>query len=85
MSDESKKRELKRTWKADERQKLLSSIPLGLRDLRDLFDHLDRGGIECDHTLRETIEFLQLRGIEVVPVVEWLLSRFMSSRTKCLS
>jgi hypothetical protein len=72
MSDDHQKRELKRKWKADERQKLLSSIPLGIKDLRDLFDHLDRGGIECDHTLRETIEFLQVRGIEVAPVAEWL-------------
>jgi len=62
---------LKRTWKPDE-AKSCSSIPLGLKDLRDLFDHLDRGGIECDHTLQETIEFLQFRGIEVVPIVEWL-------------
>jgi hypothetical protein len=72
MSDDQRRRDLKRAWKEQERQKLISSIPLPHTDLRDLFDHLDRGGFECDHSLRETIQFLQRRKIEVAQVVEWL-------------
>ncbi len=73
MSDEARKAELKKAWKEQERQKLIASIPMPHRDLRDLFDHLDREGApKCDHTLRETTEFLQKRGLEVDHVVAWL-------------
>jgi hypothetical protein len=72
MSEDERKAELKKAWKEDERQKLIASIPISQKDLRDLFDHLDRGGVECDHTLRETAEFLQKRGLDVERVVGWL-------------
>jgi len=72
MTNDTRKAELKKAWKEQERQKLIASIPISHKDLRDLFDHLDRGGVECDHTLRETTEFLQKRGLDVDRVVAWL-------------
>ena len=56
-----------------EQQKLVASIPMPHQDLHALFDHLDREGApQCDHTLRETIEFLQKRGLDVQRIVPWL-------------
>ncbi|MGQ0637086.1 MAG: DUF2695 domain-containing protein [Planctomycetaceae bacterium] len=73
MSKDPRKEALKKAWKEQEHQKLVASIPLPHEDLRDLFDHLGREGApECDHTLRETIEFLQNRGLDVERVVPWL-------------
>ena len=72
MSDNARKVELKNAWKEQERQKLIASIPISINDLRDLFDHLDRGNFKCDHTLRETTSFLQKRGIDVESVIPWL-------------
>jgi hypothetical protein len=41
--------------------------------LHDLFDWLDREDAPaCDHTLRETVEFLRQRGLDVERVVSWL-------------
>ena len=73
MSKDPRKEELKKTWKQREQQKLVASIPMPHQDLRDLFDHLDReGASECDHTHRETIEFLQKRGLDVERIIPWL-------------
>jgi hypothetical protein len=73
MSKDPRKEELKKAWKQQEQQKLVASIPMPHQDLRDLFDHLDREGApQCDHTLRETIEFLKKRGLDVERIVPWL-------------
>ena len=73
MSKDPRKDELKKTWREQERQKLLASIPMPHQNLRDLFDHLDGdGAAECDHTLRVTTEFLQKRGLDVERIVPWL-------------
>jgi hypothetical protein len=72
VSKNPHKAALKKAWQEQERQKLIASIPIPHKDLRDLFDHLDRGGVECDHTLRETTEFLRARGLDVERVVAWL-------------
>jgi len=72
MSDEQRKKDLKLAWKAEERRKLVSSIPMPHTELRDLFDYLDRNSGNCDHTLRGTISFLEGRHLDTAPVVEWL-------------
>jgi hypothetical protein len=73
MSNDARKDELKKAWKQQERQKLIDSIPMPQQDLRDLFDYLDREGAPpCDHTFRETVGFLQKRGLDVERVVAWL-------------
>jgi Protein of unknown function (DUF2695) len=72
VSKNPRKEALKRAFKQREREKLIASIPISHEDLRDLFNHLDRGGIECDHTLRETIAFLEARHLDVERVTAWL-------------
>ena len=78
MSNDARKHALKKAWKEQEHQKLVASIPMSHQHLRDLFDHLDREGApQCDHTLRETIEFSRsadstlralFRGFESMPM-----------------
>ena len=73
MSEDPQKEELKKSWKLQERQKLVASIPMPHADLRALFDFLDRKDApQCDHTLRETIEFLQQRALDVERIILWL-------------
>jgi hypothetical protein len=73
MIDDARKAELKKAWKQQERQKLVDSIPMPQQDLRDLLDYLGRENPPpCDHTLRETVGFLQKRGLDVNRVVAWL-------------
>ena len=73
MSRDPHKEALRRAWKEQEQQKLIASIPMPQGDLSDLFDHLDRDGAPgCDNTLKETIEFLQERGLDVDRVLRWL-------------
>jgi len=73
MNKDPRKEALKKAWKEQERQKLIASMPIPQQDLRDLFNHLDRAGASrCDHTLRETIEFLQKRGLDIERIVPWL-------------
>jgi hypothetical protein len=76
MSNDPRKDELKKAWKEQERQKLIASIPMPQQDLRDLLDYLDRENPPpCDHTLRETIEFLKKRGLDAERIVPWLRER----------
>ena len=73
MSKDPRKKELKKAWKQREQQKLVDSIPMPHADLRALFDFLDREDApRCDHTLRETIQFLQQRGLDAEHIVPWL-------------
>ena len=65
MSKDPRKEELKRAFKQRERQTLIDSIPISHHDLRDLFNPPDWGGLECDHTFRETIAFLEARDLDV--------------------
>jgi hypothetical protein len=48
---------------------------MSLADLRDLFALLERENPPpCDHTLRETIAFLQERNLDVEKIVPWFQS-----------
>ena len=73
MSKDPQKEALKKAWKEQAKQKLIASIPMTHQDLRDLFAHLDRDDAPtCDHTLKETLGFLQKRGLDEDRVVPWL-------------
>lgn len=72
MSD-PRKDALKKAWREQENQKLFASIPMAQTDLRELFDHLDRPDAPpCDHTLRDTLQFLERKKLDVQKVVPWL-------------
>lgn len=71
--DADRKKDLKAAWKQAEQQKLIDSIPIPQKDLRDLFDFLDRENAPaCDHTLKETREFLTSRGHDPEKIIPWL-------------
>jgi hypothetical protein len=73
MSKDPRKAAMKKAWREQENQKLLASIPMSHADLRELFDHLDRGDAPpCDHTLRDTVQFLERKKLDVQRVVTWL-------------
>jgi hypothetical protein len=73
MSKDPRKDALKKAWREQEQKKLADSIPIPHADLKELFDYLDRENPPpCDHTLRETIEFLQKKKLSVERVVPWL-------------
>ena len=73
MSQDPRKDALKKAWREQKNQKLLASLPMTQVDLRELFDHLDRAGAPpCDHTLRDTVQFLERKKIDVQRVVPWL-------------
>jgi len=73
MNESDHKRDLKKAWKEQERQRLLASVPIPLTELHKLFDHLDRKDAPaCDHTLRDTLTFLRSRGLEEPAIVAWL-------------
>ena len=73
MAKDARKEEMKRAWKEQQRQKLLDSIPMPKQVLRGLLDYLERANApKCDHSLKETSEFLQARGLDVEEVIPWL-------------
>lgn len=73
MSKDLRKEELKNAWKQQENQDLVDSIPMLRTDLQALFNFLGRGSTPpCDHTLRETTQFLQQRRLNVERILPWL-------------
>jgi hypothetical protein len=73
MSNDPQKDALKKAWREQERQKLINSIPIPHEDLRALFDYRDRSNPPpCDHTLKETIQFLEKKKLDVPRAVAWL-------------
>jgi hypothetical protein len=73
MGKDSRKNELKKAWKQQQRKELEASIPMPKSDLRELFEFLDRDGApSCDHTLRETLAFLEKRNQDIERIIPWL-------------
>jgi hypothetical protein len=73
MIKDPRKDTLKKAWREQEQKKLVDSIPIPHADLKALFDYLDRENPPpCDHTLRETVQFLQTKKLSVERVVPWL-------------
>ena len=73
MSKDPRKEAMKKAWREQENQKLLASIPMPKEDLKELFDYLDRSGAPaCDHSHRDTIQFLEKKKLDVQCVIPWL-------------
>jgi hypothetical protein len=73
MTSDDRKRELKAQAKAAERQKLIESLPVDIPTLKDLLCYLNKDPAPpCNHTLRETTEFLESRKIDLTTVIPWL-------------
>ncbi len=72
MNKEQKKK-LKAQYKQNEQDEIRASIPMGIDELKDLFSYLNRESAPaCDHTLKETIEFLKSKQLNLEVVVPWL-------------
>lgn len=73
MNKEDKKI-LKALFKQKEQDALRASIPLEITDLKDLLTFLNRNNAPaCDHTFKETIQFLKAHNHNPDTVVPWLI------------
>lgn len=73
MTSDDRKRELKAQFRDAAEKRLIASLPLDIQTLKDLLSYLNREAAPaCDHSLRETIAFLQGRKIDPAPVIPWL-------------
>ncbi len=71
--DKKKKRELVKKLKAEAFAKEVEAMPISKEDLGDLFDWLDRPeAFECDHSLKQTLEFLNNRDLDHSIIIPWL-------------
>lgn len=71
--DKKEKKEFARKIKREEFVREVQQMPISKKDLRDLFNYLDRyEAVACDHSLRQTIEFLEKRGLDPRVIVPWL-------------
>lgn len=67
------KKKLMALFKRNKKDALRASIPMEIGELKDLLSFLSRElAPPCDHTLRESIEFLKSRNIAPETVVPWL-------------
>lgn len=71
MDKDQKK--LKAQFKRSEQDALKSSIPMEIGELKELLSFLNREDAPpCDHTLKESIDFLRSRGLVPEKIVPWL-------------
>ena len=73
--EKKKRRQLVREMARREFEEEAKEMPISKEDLRELFDHLDRPDPPpCDHTLGDTIAFLEKRNLNKGKIVPWLQS-----------
>jgi hypothetical protein len=71
--DKDAKMLLKAEFKKNEREALEASIPMKIDDLKELLSFLNRASAPaCDHTLKETQQFLESRNLDARTIVPWL-------------
>jgi hypothetical protein len=71
--DKQRQKELKAQYKKSEQDKILASLPMSIDDLKDLLSYLNRDSApECDHSLKESVEFIESRNLDPELVVQWL-------------
>lgn len=76
MPSDDRKRELKAQVRAAEQQKLLDSLPVDIQTLKDLLSYLNKDPAPpCNHTHRQTSEFLKSRDID--PAKVWLVPKVL--------
>lgn len=71
--DKDQKKNLKAQYKKNEQDNIRASIPMSIDELKDLLSYLNRESApECDHTLKETIEFIESKQLDSDVVITWL-------------
>lgn len=72
--DKEEKKKLKAQYKRNEQEAIRASMPMSIEELKSLLSFLNREDVpECDHTLKETIEFLKTHNLNPEVVVPWLI------------
>ena len=72
--DKEEKKKLKEHYKQNEQDTIRVSIPMNIEHLKDLLSFLNREEApECDHTLKETLEFTEALGYESKKIIPWLI------------
>ena len=70
--DKSRKKELLKQYREEQRAKFLASLPMPVKGFMALFDYLDALDKECEGDLRLTIAFLEEKHYPVNEVITWL-------------
>ncbi|MBQ4831590.1 DUF2695 domain-containing protein [Alteromonas sp. MMG017] len=71
--DKEQKKKLKARFKQNEHGNLIASLPLSIEVLKELLSFLNREEApNCDHTLRETKDFLISRNLSPEKIIPWL-------------
>ncbi|MCG7647786.1 DUF2695 domain-containing protein [Alteromonas sp. Cnat3-28] len=71
--DKEQKKKLKARFKQNEHENLIASLPLSIEVLKELLSFLNREEApNCDHTLRETKDFLISRNLNPEKIIPWL-------------
>ena len=73
--DKEEKKKLKAQYKQNEQDAIRASIPMSIEELKNLLSFLNREEApECDHTLKETIEYINLHNLDPNKIVPWLIN-----------
>ncbi|HXG83507.1 MAG TPA: DUF2695 domain-containing protein [Pyrinomonadaceae bacterium] len=72
--EKEKRNAIKKSYKANERQQILESLPISIEKLKELFDWLDIQADEydCDDTLKQTKIFVEQNNLPEEILIEWL-------------
>lgn len=72
--DKSRKKELLKQVKKQEKQKFIESLPFSEEIFEELFDYLDEtlGDYGCDDTLKYTEKFITVNDLPLEESIEWL-------------
>lgn len=72
--DKEEKKKLKAQYKQNEQDAIRASIPMEIEELKDLLSFLNREEApECDHTHKETIEYLTSHNQNLEKIIPWLI------------
>lgn len=72
--DKEEKKRLKAQFKKNEQDSIRASIQMSIDVLKNLLSFLNRENApECDHTLKETIGFIQSNDLDPDVIVPWLI------------
>jgi intein/homing endonuclease len=72
--DKKEKKKLKAQYKQNEQDTIRSSIPMSIEELKSLLSFLNRAEApECNHTLKETNEYIKLHNLDPNKIVPWLI------------
>jgi hypothetical protein len=73
-AEKQRRSEIKRRLRERERETILSSLPIPLVTLKELFSYLEtkEGEYGCDNTLRATLEFIENENLPKDSLINWL-------------